>query len=85
LLSCGELCACKILEHFEITQPTLSHHMKVLMDCGLVEGRKEGVWVHYALNQERIEKFIDFIRYITSAKEDCVCRREDCSCGGSGE
>ena len=30
MLSCGELCACKILERFQITQPTLSHHMKIL-------------------------------------------------------
>ena len=34
ILSCGEKCACDILEHFDFTQPTLSHHMKVLMDCG---------------------------------------------------
>ena len=37
ILSCGEKCACDILEHFDFTQPTLSHHMKVLMDCGLVK------------------------------------------------
>ena len=37
ILSCGEKCACDILEHFDFTQPTLSHHMKVLMECGLVE------------------------------------------------
>ena len=36
ILSCGEKCACDILEHFDFTQPTLSHHMKVLMDCGIV-------------------------------------------------
>ena len=43
ILSCGEQCACDILEQFEFTQPTLSHHMKVLMDCGLVESRKDGL------------------------------------------
>jgi len=42
MLSCGELCACRILERFRITQPTLSHHMKTLCDCGLVLWRKEG-------------------------------------------
>ena len=36
ILSCGELCACDILENFDFTQPTLSHHMKVLADVGLV-------------------------------------------------
>ena len=40
----GEKCACKLLEQFEITQPTLSHHMKILCECGLVDMRKEGKW-----------------------------------------
>ncbi len=46
-----EMCACRILERFSISQPTLSHHMKVLMQCGLVEGRKEGKWMHYSLHR----------------------------------
>ena len=37
MLSDGEKCGCKLLESFEITQPTLSHHMKILCECGLVE------------------------------------------------
>ena len=41
MLSNGEKCGCKILERFDITQPTLSHHMKTLVDCGLVNDRKE--------------------------------------------
>ena len=44
MLSDGEKCGCKLLEKFEITQPTLSHHMKILCECGLVETRKEGKW-----------------------------------------
>ena len=35
MLSCGEMCACDILEEFNITQPTLSYHMKILTDSGL--------------------------------------------------
>lgn len=46
----GELCACKILDELGITQPTLSHHMKVLCSCGLVVCRKEGRWMHYSLS-----------------------------------
>lgn len=52
MLSNGELCACKILERFQITQPTLSHDMKLLIDVGLVTPRKEGKWTHYSLNME---------------------------------
>ena len=45
MLSCGELCACMILEKFEMSQSTLSHHMKLLCECGLVKGREEGKWI----------------------------------------
>lgn len=54
MLSEGELCACKILEYFEITQPTLSYHMRVLCDSGLVEGRRDGVWMRYSLNRDTL-------------------------------
>ncbi|MFR3063393.1 MAG: ArsR/SmtB family transcription factor [Holdemanella porci] len=40
-------CACVILEELSITQSTLSHHMKLLCDCGLVDSRKDGRWMHY--------------------------------------
>lgn len=61
MLSNGEKCACKLLEAFEITQPTLSHHMKILCECGLVEARKEGKWSHYSLNCEILSRFKKFI------------------------
>lgn len=52
MLSGGEKCGCKLLEVFDITQPTLSHHMKILCECGLVNDRKEGKWHHYSLNRD---------------------------------
>ena len=74
MLSCGELCACKILEKFNITQPTLSHHMKILCDCGLAIGRKEGKWTYYSLNAEKVQELKDFISVITMGKENCICK-----------
>ena len=44
LLRSGEKCACKLLEEINVTQPTLSHHMKILCDAEIVVGRKEGKW-----------------------------------------
>ena len=61
MLSGGEKCACKLLERFEITQPTLSHHMKILCDCGLVNVRKEGKWSHYSLNCETLTAFKEYV------------------------
>lgn len=75
MLSGGEKCGCKILERFEITQPTLSHHMKVLCECGLVESRKEGKWSYYSLNCETLHSFKDFIGSLFCCKEGgCVCK-----------
>ena len=61
LLTHGELCACKLLEQFQITQPTLSHHMKVLTGCGLVLIRKEGKWCYYRRNCPALQEFRTFI------------------------
>lgn len=74
MLSCGELCACKILEEFEMSQSTLSHHMKILCECGLVKGREEGKWTYYSLDADTINKTQRFFHDITSDKENCICR-----------
>ena len=55
LLSCGELCACDVLEHFQFSQPTLSHHMKSLVDNELVLSRKEGNKHMYRLNHSILD------------------------------
>lgn len=55
MLKGGELCACKILEGLNITQPTLSHHMKILCDCGLVIARKDWKWTHYSIDKNKLE------------------------------
>jgi ArsR family transcriptional regulator len=80
MLSCGELCACVILEKFRITQPTLSHHMKSLCDCMLVNGRKEGKWTYYSLNEETVNRLRAFLGEVTSSKESCICNITVC-CG----
>jgi len=52
LLRTGEKCACVLLDDLQIAQPTLSHHMKILCDSGIVNGRKEGKWMHYSISAE---------------------------------
>lgn len=55
MLTKEELCACHILEAFEITQPTLSYHMKILVEAGLVTATKDGTWMRYSINPEIIK------------------------------
>ncbi len=52
----GEKCACVILEDMQISQPTLSHHMKILCASGIVRGRKEGKWTYYTIDREGLCK-----------------------------
>ena len=76
MLSCGEMCACIILESFNITQPTLSYHMKILCDSGLVTGRRDGIWMIYSINSELIENISAFLTIIKSDKDECICKYE---------
>ena len=64
LLQGGEKCACKLLEAMEITQPTLSHHMKILCDSGVVIGRKEGKWMYYSLSEEGLDRVMETLKEI---------------------
>ena len=52
MLQSGEKCACHLLENMDIGQSTLSHHMKILCDSGVVKARKEGKWTHYSISEE---------------------------------
>ena len=50
LLLDGEKCACDILANMKISQPTLSHHMKLLREAGFVKAREDGKWIHYSIS-----------------------------------
>lgn len=76
LLSGGELCACKILESLDITQPTLSHHMKLLCDSGIVQSQKVGKWQHYTLNPEAVNQTVAFLEGLlapSASQGSCPC------------
>jgi ArsR family transcriptional regulator, arsenate/arsenite/antimonite-responsive transcriptional repressor len=42
------ICACDVVDRFQVSQPTISHHMKVLRDAGLITSSRRGVWAYYA-------------------------------------
>jgi len=80
LLSCGEKCGCEVLESFNFTQPTLSHHMKVLIDCGLIEARKDGIWNQYKLKVNNANRLVLFLLNLITEKESCICSNEKYLC-----
>lgn len=85
MLSCGELCACVILEKFEISQSTLSHHMKLLCECGLVKSREQGKWTYYSLDTDTVRRVRQYLCDITSDKRDCICKDGADRCEGCGQ
>ncbi len=54
------LCVCYVEAAFALTQPTISHHLKVLRDANLVTTERRGVWIYYQLNQERLREAAQF-------------------------
>ncbi len=54
-----ERCACYLLRDLDITQSTLSYHMKILTSAGIVSVRKSGTWMHYSINEEMIDAVVE--------------------------
>ena len=76
LLGGGEKCACRLLEEMSISQPTLSHHMKILCDSGIVVGHKEGKWMHYRICPKGVQIAQDYLSGLTAA--DPTCESKSC-------
>ncbi|NCB02364.1 MAG: ArsR family transcriptional regulator [Spirochaetia bacterium] len=66
LLTTEPLCACDILESFNITQPTLSYHMKLLTSSGLVVSKRKGKWIYYSLHEEEMDELIEYLKHIST-------------------
>ncbi len=77
LLAAGEVCVCEIHETLRLPQPTVSRHLAYLRRAGLVEGRKQGLWVHYRLSDQDdpvlravIDSAAHWVQHAPSAERD---------------
>jgi len=70
LLCTGEKCACRLQEALSIGQSTLSHHMKILCESGVVVARKEGKWTYYAIDQTRSAVAATLLQRYTEVQSD---------------
>ena len=70
MLQSGEKCACVLLEKLNIAQSTLSHHMKILVDSGVVSARKEGKWTHYSISDEGVQNAKALLNQLTSVNDN---------------
>jgi len=61
----GPLCVCDIESRFDLSQPTISHHLGLLRKAGLVTTRRSGTWMHYSLKPGCLERFVGFVDELT--------------------
>ena len=74
-LQSGEKCACVLLEELHITQSTLSHHMKLLCDSGIVDYRKEGKWIYYHITKDGSANTLQMLsKYLSEPSDDTPWR-----------
>lgn len=73
MLSCNELCACDILSSFDLSQSTLSYHMKILLDAGVVKSKRNGLWTMYSINEETFQEILSVIPDLYQHKKECIC------------
>ena len=69
LLRGGERYACVRLQQMAISQPTLSYHMKILCESGMVTGRQEGKWTHYRLSRDGAQRVIEMLESLMTETE----------------
>lgn len=65
----GEMCACNLLEELPISQSTLSHHMKILIESGVVKSRKDGKWVYYSMSLDGIKEAASLLEQLTRIRK----------------
>jgi len=75
MLSCDNMCACDVLEKLDISQSTLSYHMKTLTECGLINATRDGSWMRYSINKNKFNETLAFLNKIAIEKEECSCEK----------
>ncbi|WZL75004.1 metalloregulator ArsR/SmtB family transcription factor [Clostridiaceae bacterium 35-E11] len=85
ILSQGKLCACDILENMDLSQPTVSHHLKILQQAGLITVEKKGRWNYYSIIDEKIEEMQTLLESIRNKEIDIKVKKCDSDCDGTRE
>ncbi len=79
LLADRELCACDFVENLDLTQPTISHHLNVLVESGLISCERRGKWCFYKINHFELKGFLESIdRLATTRREGIRFCKSDC-------
>ncbi len=79
LLSCENMCSCHFVNILEISQPNVSHHLKILKEAGLIKASKRGRWIDYSLNENNIDLIKNELNNILrKCDKDCQLIKINC-------
>ena len=81
LLQAGEKCACVLIDEMRMPQSSLSYHMRILCQSGIVTGREAGKWTYYKISRPGSKRAIELLQEITTAEERESDGSECCCCG----
>lgn len=65
----GEICVCEFMDHFDLSQPTISHHLKALRNAGLIESRKDGTFVYHRVNESAFSKLAALMNQVSTTEK----------------
>lgn len=78
LAATGERCVCELADELEMPQPLLSFHLRTLRESGLIRGRRNGRWTHYALDPRTLEEAGQALARVAATQRDAEARRQGC-------
>ena len=73
LLRNGERCTCTLMDEVDMPQSSLSYHLKILCEAGIVIGREDGKWTHYQINKQGGEKALAILKEVVAVDDKKVC------------
>lgn len=76
LLRSGEKCACILVEQLDMAQSTLSYHMKILCESGIIDGRQEGKWIYYKISEKGSSFALELLKTLTI--QNTITETNDC-------
>lgn len=71
LLIQGETCGCTLIDKLPISQPTLSYHLKILTQSGIITAKREGNWIKHYVDYEKLDQLTHFILQLKVSKTTC--------------
>jgi len=72
LIARGENCGCTLIDKLDVTQPTMTYHINILEEAGLITSRKEGIWRKLEINQESLEMLSIYLKDLNIVE---VCKK----------